>query len=75
MLSGDTTLSTNLLKQAKGVDLLIHSVAIGSRELEKAAPDYVNYFYEYLASPETAAHVLNQTKPGLSEFCLNLTQK
>ncbi|MDP3492178.1 MAG: MBL fold metallo-hydrolase [Hyphomonadaceae bacterium] len=68
VLSGDTTLAPNLLKEAKGVDLLIHSVAIGSRALEKAEPEYVNHFYEYLANPETAAAVLNETKPRLAVF-------
>ncbi|MBT0667426.1 MBL fold metallo-hydrolase [Novosphingobium profundi] len=68
VLSGDTTLAPNLLEQAKGVDMLIHSVAIGSRELEKAEPAYVHHFYEYLANPETAAGILAKTHPKLAVF-------
>jgi len=47
VLSGDTTYSPNLIKHAKGVDLLIHGVAIGSRQLEGAAPTFVQHFYNY----------------------------
>lgn len=63
VLSGDTTYSSNLVKQAKGVDLLVHSLSIGSRELEKAYPDYVQHFYSYLANTEKLGQVLNETKP------------
>jgi ribonuclease Z len=55
VLSGDTTYAPNLVSNAKGVDLLIHCLAIASRRLEAAAPDYVNHFYEYLANPKMIA--------------------
>ncbi|MEA1227975.1 hypothetical protein ODQ17_01250 [Acinetobacter sp. IRS14] len=52
VLSGDTTYSSNLVKQAKDVNLLVHSISSGSHELEKAYPDYVQHFYTYLANTE-----------------------
>ena len=51
---GDTTYAPNLVAHAKDVDLLIHCLAVASRQLEAVAPDYVNHFYEYLANPEMA---------------------
>jgi len=63
VLSGDTTYSPNLAANAKGADLLVHCIAIGSRELERAHPEYVKHFYEYLASPETVSRILNETRP------------
>jgi ribonuclease Z len=63
VLSGDTSYAPTLVEQARGTDLLIHSVAIGSRALERADPDYVNHFYAYLANPETLARVLNEARP------------
>jgi ribonuclease Z len=63
VLSGDTSYAPELVKMARGVDLLVHSVAIGSRALEKAEPEYVNHFYEYLANPETLNRVLTEARP------------
>src|SRR5262245_6123433 len=62
VLSGDTTYSPNLIDYAKGVDLLIHCVAIGSRQLEASAPTFVQRFYDYLASPEMAGRILNEAR-------------
>jgi ribonuclease Z len=52
---GYTTYSANLVEQAKGAELLIRCVAIGSRRLEQEARDLVRPRYAHLASPETAA--------------------
>ncbi|MDF3937237.1 MBL fold metallo-hydrolase [Pseudomonas citronellolis] len=68
VLSGDTTYAPNLVRQAKGVDLLVHSLSIASHQLEKAYPDYVKHFYDYLANPETVAKVLSETHPRDAVF-------
>jgi ribonuclease Z len=68
VLSGDTTYAPNLVKYAKGVELLVHCVAIGSRRLEAAAPEFVQRFYDYLANPETAGRILNEVRPRLAVF-------
>ena len=68
VLSGDTTYSPNLIKYAKGVDLLVHCVAIGSRRLEAAAPELVQPRYAHLASPEMAGRILNEARPRQAVF-------
>jgi len=64
VLSGDTSYIPALVAKARTVDLLVHSVAIGSRALEQAEPAYVNRFYEYLANPETLARILTEAAPA-----------
>lgn len=68
VLSGDTTYTPNLITHARGADLLVHCVAIASRRLENAAPDYVQHFYEYLASPEMVGRILNEVRPRAAVF-------
>ncbi len=68
VLSGDTTFTPNLVAHAKDVDLLIHCLAVASRQLEAAAPDYVNHFYEYLANPEMVGRILNEVRPRDAVF-------
>jgi ribonuclease Z len=68
VLSGDTTYAPNVLRHAQGVDLLVHCVAIGSRRLEAAAPAFVQRYYEFLASPEMAGRILQETRPRLAAF-------
>lgn len=68
VLSGDTTYTSSLVEHAKGTDLLIQCVAIGSRRLETAAPKFVQRFYDYLANPETAGRILNEIRPRLAVF-------
>jgi len=68
LLSGDTTYAPELIANAKGVDLVVHCISAGSRALEKAYPEYVNHFYEYLANPETAARVLTKIRPRDAVF-------
>ncbi|MGC7411153.1 MBL fold metallo-hydrolase [Pandoraea pneumonica] len=68
IITDDTTYSENLVAHSKQADLMVQSVAIGSRALERAAPDYVNHFYGYLASPENAGRILSETQPKLAVF-------
>jgi ribonuclease Z len=68
VLSGDATYSPRLIESAQGVQLLVHSLSIGSRQLEAAEPAYVQSFYRYLASAETVARVLSETRPQLAVF-------
>ena len=68
VLSGDTTYSANLVQRAKGVELLIHCVAIGSRRLEADAPELVRPRYAHLVSPEMAGRILNETRPRQAVF-------
>lgn len=68
VLSGDTTYAPNLIRHAQGVDLLVHCVALGSRRLEVAAPDFVQRYYDSLANPEMAGRILQETRPRLAVF-------
>lgn len=68
VLSGDTTYSPNLAQHAKGVELLIHCVAIGSRRLESEAPELVRPRYAHLASPEMAGRILQEVRPRQAVF-------
>jgi ribonuclease Z len=68
VLSGDTTYAPNVIRHAQGVELLVHCVAIGSRRLEAAAPAFVQRYYDFLASPEMAGRILQETRPRLAVF-------
>jgi len=68
VLSGDTTYAPNLITHARGIDLLVYCVAIGSRRLEAAAPDFVQRYYDTLANPEMAGRILQETRPRLAVF-------
>ncbi len=63
VLSGDTIYTPNLIKHAKGVDLLVHCVAIGSRRLEEAAPELAQRRYSHLANPEMVGRILKEVRP------------
>jgi ribonuclease Z len=68
VLSGDTTYAPNLVRHAQDADLLVHCLAIASRQLEAAAPDYISHFYEYLANPEMVGRILNEVHPRDAAF-------
>jgi ribonuclease Z len=68
VLSGDTAYAPKLIANAKGIDLLVHCVAIGSAKLEQLRWDFVRRFYEYLANPETVAKILSETRPRDAVF-------
>lgn len=67
VVSGDTRYSENLIKYAKGVDVLIHEVAIAKDELiQKSA--IVQQILGYHTTPEQAGKVFSQAKPRLAVY-------
>ncbi len=66
VLSGDTKYSENLIKFAKGADLLIHEVAIAPDTLSKSDPRY--NILAHHTTPEQAAKVFNEVKPKLAAY-------
>lgn len=66
VLSGDTRYSENLIKFAKGTDLLVHEVAIASDTLKKTDPRY-NILMHH-TTPEQAGRVFAAVKPKLAVY-------
>ena len=66
VLSGDTRYSENLIKFAKGTDLLIHEVAIAPDTLSKTDPKY--NILAHHTTPEQTAMVFNLVKPKLAAY-------
>ncbi len=66
VLSGDTRYSTNLIKFAKGTDLLVHEVAIASDTLKKTDPRY-NILMHH-TTPEQASKVFTAVQPKLAVY-------
>jgi ribonuclease Z len=66
VLSGDTRYSENLIKFAKGTDLLVHEVAVGPDSLSKN--DLKNSILSHHTTPEQAAMVFNAVKPKLAVY-------
>ncbi len=66
VLSGDTRYSENLIKYARGTDLLIHEVVISPDTLTKSDPKY--HIVALHTTPEQAAKVFNQVKPKLAAY-------
>jgi ribonuclease Z len=66
VLSGDTRYSENLIKFAKGADLLIHEVAIAPDTLSKSDPQY--HILMHHTTPEQAAKVFNVVHPKLAAY-------
>lgn len=66
VLSGDTRYSENLIRFAKGADLLIHEVAFAPDSLSKSDPQY-NILLHH-TTPEQAAKVFNAVKPKLAAY-------
>ena len=60
-ISGDTRPSDNLVKFAKGVDLLVHEIWTGA-----ASPDIPTS--QYHTTPEQAADIFNRTAPKLALY-------
>ncbi len=67
VLSGDTKYTDNLVKNAKDVDLLIHSVAVISPKLLQKSK-VMRGIQAHHSSPEDTARVFNQTKPRLAVY-------
>lgn len=66
VLSGDTKYSENLIRFAKGTDLLIHEVAIAPDTISKADPAY-NILMHH-TTPEQAAKIFNEVNPKLAVY-------
>lgn len=66
VLSGDTRYSENLVKFAKGTDLLIHEVVIAPDTLSKSDPKYP--IFAHHTTVEQAAKVFNEVKPKLAAY-------
>jgi len=66
VLSGDTRYSENLIKFAKGTDLLVHEVAIAPDTLKKTDPRY--NILAHHTTPEQACKVFNAVKPKLAVY-------
>ncbi|KAA9036407.1 MBL fold metallo-hydrolase [Ginsengibacter hankyongi] len=66
VLSGDTKYSENVIRFAKGADLLIHEVAVAPDTLSKSDPQY-NILMHH-TTPEQAAQVFNAVQPKLAAY-------
>ncbi|HTM92720.1 MAG TPA: MBL fold metallo-hydrolase [Flavisolibacter sp.] len=66
VLSGDTRYSENLIKFAKGADLLIHEVVIAPDSLSKSDPQYNIVMHH--TTPEQAAKVFTAVHPKLAVY-------
>jgi len=66
VISGDTKFNENLIKNATGVDLLIHQVAAASPELLKIPVFKV--IMAHHTSPEEAGEVFSRAKPKLAVY-------
>ena len=66
VLSGDTRYSENLIKYAKGTDMLVHEVVIAPDTLSKTDPQYRRFAHH--TTPEQAAKVFNSVKPKLAVY-------
>lgn len=65
VISGDTRYSGNLVKHARGADLLIHEVAAASERLRRRNPR-LERVLAYHSSPQDVARVLAETSPRLA---------
>jgi ribonuclease Z len=68
VLSGDTVYTPSLIAHAKGVDLLVQCVAVGSRRFEAATRELAQRRYSHLASPEMAGRILSEVRPKQAVF-------
>ena len=66
VITDDTAFHKNIVEYGKGADIIIQSVAIASRALEQAEPQYVNHFYSFLANPEVVGKIFSDIKPNFA---------
>jgi ribonuclease Z len=66
VLSGDTKYCENLIKFAKGTDLLVHEVVIGPDTLSRSDPAY--HVFAHHTTPEQAAKVFNEVQPKIAAY-------
>jgi ribonuclease Z len=67
ILSGDTRYSENLIRYAKGADVVIHEVAAANEHSMQTSP-LINQILGFHSSPEDAAKVFEQIKPKLAVY-------
>jgi ribonuclease Z len=69
VLSGDTRVSQNLIRNAQGVDLLVHEVA-SPESLQRAGtrPERAKSVIGHHVTPEQAGEVFAKTKPRLAVY-------
>jgi len=67
VLSGDTRYSPNLIKHAKGVDLLVHEVGAASEE-EMRTSERTRTIIGHHTTPDQAAQLFNELDPKLAVF-------
>jgi ribonuclease Z len=65
-ISGDTRYSENLIKHAKGVDVLIHEVAYANA-VERQNP-FLRYVVSTHTTPQEAAQIFSATRPRLAVY-------
>ncbi len=73
VLSGDTTLSENVIKQGAGADLIVHNVIAFSERLS-AMPEMKGVLAK-LTTPEQAAEVFKRAKPKLAVYSHIVTKE
>ncbi len=66
ILSGDTRYSENLIKYAKGADVVIHEVAAANEQSKSSS--LINQILGFHTSPEEAGKVFEQVKPRLAVY-------
>jgi ribonuclease Z len=67
VISGDTRYSENLVKHAKGVDVLIHEVIVVKQELLEKSP-LARQIINLHTTPEQAGKIFSLTKPKLAVY-------
>ena len=67
VLSGDTSFSENLIKYAKGADLLVHEVCLADRKTLRDS-EHERRVMAHHISPEKAGEVFARVKPRLAVY-------
>jgi len=67
VLSGDTRYSEEVIKQAKGADLLVHEVAAASDKLMQTSP-IISRILAIHTPPEEAGRVFSQAAPRMAVY-------
>ena len=67
ILSGDTRYSENLVRYAKGADVIIHEVAAANEHSIQTSP-LINQILGFHSSPEDAGKVFEQIKPKMAVY-------
>jgi ribonuclease Z len=67
VISGDTRYNENLIKNSKGVDVLIHEVALAHPELIKKSP-VARQIQSFHTTPEEAGKIFSTVNPRLAIY-------